>query len=229
MTPRTPTSASMSAGAPPVTTLAATGASTKTWLPVPISRLSVRLPVLATKTYLPSRVIQQDAACPAATTDANAPLRKSASWFECASVMSAVPSPSGANPNGASEPVGADTAAGAVSVTRAASRDTTSTVPGSGSALSVISSCAARRPRRLARCCRPAAAAARESEVGCPIEPVDGSAVHHERIDRRRARDVQMLIGKIDADRRTARRDEPIEFSARHRRAGRAQPYSIRC
>ena len=64
----------------------------KMLFPVPTKRLIDRLPVLATKTYLPARVIQHEAAWPAATTDANEPLRNRPSWFECASVMSAVPS-----------------------------------------------------------------------------------------------------------------------------------------
>src|SRR5262245_46098981 len=60
MTPSTPLSASMSAGAP-VGIGAATWASRRMLLPVPTSRLIVPLPVLATKTYLPDLVIQQEA------------------------------------------------------------------------------------------------------------------------------------------------------------------------
>ena len=52
----------MSDGAPPVVMVAATGLSTKTLFPVPIRRLIVLLPVLAVKTYLPTRVVQQGAA-----------------------------------------------------------------------------------------------------------------------------------------------------------------------
>ena len=66
--------------------------STNMLLPVPTKRLMDRLPVLATNTYLPALVIQHDAVCPAAMTDANEPSRKRPSWFECASVISAVPS-----------------------------------------------------------------------------------------------------------------------------------------
>src|SRR4029079_17408276 len=111
MTPRTPESASMSAGAP-VGICAATRPSTNMLLPVPTKRLMDRLPVLATKTYLPAVVIQHDAVCPAAMTDANEPSRKRPSWFECASVISAVPSGYAANPKGASAPLGAETAGG---------------------------------------------------------------------------------------------------------------------
>ena len=78
--------------------------STKMLLPVPITRLMVRLAVLATKTYLPTRVIQHEAAWPASTAAVNAPSRNNPSWFECASVMSAVPSGKVAKPNGASDP-----------------------------------------------------------------------------------------------------------------------------
>ena len=92
ITPRTPSSASISDGRPPVVMVAATGLSTKTWFPVPIRRLIVLLPVFAVKTYFPTLVIQQGALWPASMTDVNAPFRKSPSWLECASVMTAVPS-----------------------------------------------------------------------------------------------------------------------------------------
>jgi aminomethyltransferase len=46
----------------------------------------------AVKRYFPSRVVQRGAPCPASTTAAKAPFRKSPSWLECANVMSAVPS-----------------------------------------------------------------------------------------------------------------------------------------
>src|SRR6478752_2706136 len=142
MTPSTPESASMSAG-DPVGTCAAICASTKTWLPVPIRRLIVRLAVLATKTYLPTRVIQHEADWPAATIDVNAPSRNNPSWSECASVMSAVPSGYVAKPNGANDPGGADTAVGAAPVILPRWSATTSTVPGVGSVLIVTSSCSA--------------------------------------------------------------------------------------
>ena len=100
-----------------------------------------RLPVLATKTYFPALVIQHDAACPAAMTDANEPSRNRPSWFECASVISAVPSGYVANPKGASEPSGAETAVGADPLTLPRSSAMMSTVPGSGSVFSVTSSC----------------------------------------------------------------------------------------
>ena len=71
--------ASMSLG-PLVRMLAATWASTKTLLPVPTTRLIVRLPVFAVKTYLPTRVDQQSAeACIAAATATNARCGKRAS------------------------------------------------------------------------------------------------------------------------------------------------------
>src|SRR5262245_19048937 len=162
MTPSTPASASMSAG-DPVGTCAAICASTKTLLPVPIRRLIVRLAVLATNTYLPARVIQHEAAWPAATIDVNAPSRNNPSWFECAHVITAVNAPSPNNPsrfecanvitagpsgyvekpNGANEPWGADTAVGAAPEIRPRWSVMTSTVPGSGSVLIVTSSCCA--------------------------------------------------------------------------------------
>jgi hypothetical protein len=82
----------MSEGDPPATTGAATRLSTKTLLPVPISRLIVLLPVFAVNTYLSARVDQQGAAWPAAMTFEKAPSRNNPSWLECASVMNAVPS-----------------------------------------------------------------------------------------------------------------------------------------
>jgi hypothetical protein len=48
-------------------------------LPVATSRLIVRLPVFAVKTYFPALVIQHGAACPALITSANPPLRNSPS------------------------------------------------------------------------------------------------------------------------------------------------------
>src|SRR5262250_1323319 len=142
MTPSTPASASMSAG-DPVETWAAICASTKALLPVPIRRLIVRLAVFATNTYLPARVAQHEAAWPAATTDVNAPSRNNPSWFECANVITAVPSGYVEKPNGANEPCGADTALGAAPEIRPRWSAMTSTVPGSGSVLIVTSSCCA--------------------------------------------------------------------------------------
>jgi hypothetical protein len=57
-----------------------------------MSRVIVWLPVLAVKRYFPKRVIQQGAAWPAAMTVENAPSRNSPPSFECASVITALPS-----------------------------------------------------------------------------------------------------------------------------------------
>ena len=77
----------------PVGTLAATALSTKTLLPVPSTRVMVLLPVFTTKTYFPTRVVQQFPAWFALVAiDRNAPSRTNALFPECARVMSAVPS-----------------------------------------------------------------------------------------------------------------------------------------
>src|SRR5437867_13096156 len=117
MTPRIPRSVSISEGAPPDGMLAATSSSTNTLLPVAMSLLIVLLPVLAVKTYLPARVVQQGAAWPAAIAVLKTPSRNNPSWDECARVISAVPSGYTENPNGVRVPLGADTTAGAAPTT----------------------------------------------------------------------------------------------------------------
>ena len=219
MTPSTPASASMSAGDAPVAMLAATGPSTKTLLPVPTSRLIVLAAGVGDEDVLAGpghparrRLTGGDDRRERAVAEQRVLIRvRQRDERRAVAVGGEAERRQRAcrRGNGRGRRAGHPASIERHDVDRARI----------GIGLQRDQEPLLVNHADLRRAAGRRNSAARQRQSGRAVQPVDGTPVNHERVDRRGAGDVHMVVAEVHADRRAGRRDDACRTSARPRRA----------